>query len=351
MEDPTKNSPKYSDDDIQNANYAQNPSKPIAAPESIPELAPHDYLHPIVDKPKHTFSQKRMIIILSIFVGVALATIAVMIILATLPAREAVKKQAANNDDKAAPTSMVSAKDTIDHIMAYYKGEDAVKSGISLPVKAPGSDHYTVIPETLMLTGLAGYVDADSSTSQRDSIEKSLDYDGYSKQVMSDGANGTNYLADFSQAGAICELSIDKTDPAKHWFEIKCQDMSVYTQYAKEQEPLTSQYTSLSSTSNQYAFVGKITPKPSVTPGYSTTEMQVSIVIDNKMQTTGRNAIYYQSPDKLWHYFQDHDKNTLVDCAQYEMTPALRYAFAGTQCRDFKKNSLERPVELPKKNG
>lgn len=350
MEDPTKNAPMYSDDDIQNASYAPNPSNPSAPSNPIPELAPHDYLHPIEEKPKHSYSQKRMVIILSIFVGVALATIVVMIILATLPAREAAKKEVAANNNAATPTGTLSAKETIEHITAYYKGQEAVKSGINFPIKPPESDHYVVIPDTLMLTGLAGYVDTDSSNSQRDSIEKSLNYDGYQKQVMSDGANGPNYQADFWQKDAVCELSIDKTDPAKHWFEIKCQDMSVYSDYAKDQTPLTSQYTSLASTSNQYAFVGKISPKASVTQGYSTTEMQVSIVIDNKMQTTGRYAIFYQSPDGLWHYFQDHDKNTLVDCAQYEMTPALRYAFANTQCRDLKNKGVVRTVQLPKAN-
>ncbi len=348
MEDPTKNSPQYSDRDIQNASYAPDPLNPAASSSPIPELAPHDYLHPIVDKPKHSYSQKRMVLILSILVGVALLAIILMILLATRPAAETTKQQTKESDTTNSVKAL-SAKETINHITAYYKGEEAVKTGITLPVKAPTSDHYTVIPETLTLTGLAGYVDVDSSDTQRDSIEKSLDYDGYTKQVMSDGTNGGNYLADFSQKAAVCELSVDKTDKTKHWFEIKCQDMSVYEQYAKDQEPLTSQYTALTSTSNQYAFVGKIAPKPSKTSGYNTTEMQVSIVVDNKMQSTGRYAIFYQSPDGLWHYFQDHDKNTLVDCAHYETTPALRYAFTGEQCRDLNKNGLVRTVLAPNK--
>ena len=237
MEDPTKNEPRYTDAEIQGASYAPDPQK--TNPEPIPDLVPHDYLHPIDDRPKHALSQKRMIIILSTLVGVALIAIIIMIFLAIMPARETAKKEAEKTDETT-PVVTLSAKETIDHITAYYKGEDAVKSGISLPVKAPASDHYAVIPETLNLTGLAGYVDVDSSDTQRDSIEKSLDYDGYTKQIMSDGANGTNYLADYWQKGAVCELSVDKTDPTKHWFEIKCQDMSVYEQYAKDQEPLTS---------------------------------------------------------------------------------------------------------------
>ena len=69
------------------------------------------------------------------------------------------------------------------------------------------------------------------SKQQRESIEKSLDYDKFVKKVFSEGDEKTAYLADFTRDDVVCQLSVD---PAEHdtkgdWTELRCLDVSAYT--------------------------------------------------------------------------------------------------------------------------
>lgn len=319
---------QYSQPDSQMTSQSK-PSEPI------PELV-HDYTHPILDSPKHPYHPKRVMIGLIAIVVLALLSVAAMLLFALLPMKNTAKPAKTQQTNvQSTKQDSLSAKETISHLSVYFKGKNPVKTGITLPVKAPGSAYYTVIPETTDVVGMSGEISADMSDQQRDSIEKSLDYDQFTKQVMSDGSNHTNYLADYSRSDVVCELSITKPTDVKadQLFDMKCQDMSTYTAYAKRQAQWVSLYASLTATSVRYGFVGMPVVHPSTVANYNITQLQVSTVVDNRMASTGKYAQFYQTPDGLWHYLQDQDEGTLIMCDQYMASNDLRSAYAGQQCR------------------
>lgn len=338
---PNDNLPKFSDNDIQNA--GQPPQAPTPAP--APEV--HDYLHPIQDEPKHTYHPKRMMLTLGLIVGASLLAVVIMLLYALLPPQSSKKSTNTSQTPTTTtvPADTLTAKQTIEHVAAYFKGAEKAKSPISRPVTAPNKSFYTVIPETAPLISLAGNVMADKSDTQLESILKSMNYDKFVKQVLADGASGTNYLADLTRNDVICQVAVTKQKDAKadHWFEVRCLDMSTYTEHANIQQTLVSLYTPLTASSVQYGFVGKPSTRASKTAGYTLAELPVGTVIDNRLTTTNRLALFYQSPDKLWHYFTDRDTSLLVECENFD-TPVLKTAYSGESCRRVKTGAVENVI-------
>lgn len=306
---------------------------------TAPNQAP-SYAHPAPDKPKRTYNPKRFKLILGIVVGVCILAVAIMLAVALLqPTGQ--QKVTPETPKPTIPEKTVSAKTAIDHVKEYFKGDQVARTPISLPVLSTNSDFYTVIPDTAPLVSVAGEVAPDKSEAQLNSIIHSLEGDGFTQRVSSNGANQTAYLADFTRKETYCEVSVAKPADTKanHWFEARCLDMATYVDYAAAQRPLVSQYTPLTATSVQYGFVGKPAPVASKTAGYKLAELEVSIVVDSRMTSTGKFAQFYQTPDGLWHYFKDRDASAAFECDQYA-TDDLRAAYVGVACRNSK-NALE----------
>lgn len=322
---------------MQQDQFPSSPQPPNVPSVQRPAEPPHDYLHPIIEKKRGLVSTKTVTIILSVLVGVCLLAVALMIILAILPARSTKKTTTApaTSVEKATP---LTAKDAIDHVKVYFKGTDTAKTAITRPVMAPKMNFYTVIPDVVPLTSVAGEVAPDKSDAQLASILKSMDYDKFTLKVLSDGTKQTNYLADLTRSDVICQVSITKqTDPkADHFFETKCLDMSQYSEYANTQQPLVAQYTPVTATATQYGFVGKPALQASKTSDYNLVEIKSSTVTDQRMSALNNNSMFYQSPDGLWHYFRDHADGVMVECEQYA-TPVLKAAYAGQPCRSIAK--------------
>lgn len=341
---PNEKQPQFSDSDIQNAGQPVQPT----APTPVPEV--HDYLHPIQDKPKHVYHPKRMMLILGMVVGASLLAVVVMLVYALLPTQSSKKTQTSNQTTvTTTPVDTLSAKQAIAHVGEYFKGKEKAKTAISRPVTAPNKSFYTVVPDTAPLISLAGAIAADMSPTQLESILKSMDYDKFVKQVLADGENSTNYLADLTRNDVVCQVAVTKQKDVKadHWFEVRCLDISVYTEYANAQQTLVSLYTPLTASSVQYGFIGKPTTKASRSAGYTLAELPVGSVIDNRLTTTNRLAIFYQTADKLWHYFTDRDRDLLVECEKFN-TNDLRFAYGGESCRRVKTGAVE-SVIAPKK--
>ncbi len=332
-------------------------SQPVSAPNGdtpLPPLAPPDssqvpapsYAHPIPDKPGRTYNPKRFKLILIIVVAVCILAVGVMLAAALLPMSQ--KQNVTPETPKpTVPEKTVSAKTAIDHVKEYFKGDQAAKAPISLPVLSTNSAFYTVIPDIAPLVSVAGEVAPDKSEAQLSSIIHSLEGDEFTQRVSSNGANHTNFLADFTRKETYCEVSVTKPADTKanHWFEARCLDMATYVDYATAQKPLVDQYTPLTATSVQYGFVGKPAPTNSKTASYKLAELEVSIVVDNRMTSTGKFAQFYQTPDGLWHYFRDRDTSAVLDCDVYN-TDSLKSAYLGVSCRDGK--GLAATVQAPR---
>lgn len=319
----------------------------IAPVEDLGSM-PRDYFHPIVDQPKHTMSAKHVAVTLIAVLLVSLLAVGVMLAVALIPAKQLAQKPAAQKQSSTATRTSLTAKQTIDHVKVYFKGTAAAKSPIMTPVMAPGKAFYTVIPDVAPLTSVAGEVTPDKSSAQLASIVKSMEYDTFKKREFQDGVNGTDYLADYTRDDTVCQVAVTKPKDANHWFEVRCLDMVQYYDYATTQEPLTARYSSITSTASQYGFVGKPVTIPSKTAGYTLAEIPVSTVIDQRMSALNNRAMFYQSPDKLWHYVIDHTDGIVPECEQFT-TIDLRTAYVGQRCRNIAKAGVLDTVVLSKR--
>lgn len=310
---------------------------PLAAPPKSSSATPA----------KVTYHPKRFRIMLGSIVALCLVAVATMVVVALAPFRQGNTAPSDKANSTAPSERVVAAKQAIAHVKEYFKADGIAKSGISLPVRAAGKDFYTTIPDPAVLSSVAGEVLPAKRQSQLASIVHSLEGDGFTLHVRSNSDDA--YLAEFSGNQTFCEVSANPLDHRKvsFWVEVRCADMSTYNDYAAAQEPLVRLYTPLSATSALYGFSGKPTPTASKTSGYSTVELPVSAIADNKATSTGAYALFYQTPDGLWHYFTDRDTVAGLDCSAYNSRD-LQFAYVGTPCRT---SSTTAPsvVELPKK--
>lgn len=326
--------------------YGQQP--PITPlPDSVPPLS--DYMHPIVDPPKHTYHPKRFMIALGVFVGICIIGVGVMLAFALMPQSNTKQKTTnSNSTSKTSSDSTLTAATAIKHVKEYFKGTETAKSPIMRPIKAPNTNYYTVVSDVAPLVSVAGEVTPDKGEAQINSIVHSLDGDGFAKTVATDGSGTANYQAYFVRKDVICEADLVKPKDVKanQWVEAKCLDMSTYSSYANDQAGFANIYTPLSATSVLYGFVGKATITDGSVAGYKRGKIQVSTVINDQMTTDGKFAIYYQTPDGLWHYFADQD-NVAIECEKY-VTKDQQSAYSGTPCRSLKTGTMS-TVPVPKK--
>ena len=348
-EQPKPQYPTESPSDLSPAT-PQQPEVRVANPtDTTISQVSHDYNHPVLDPPKRIRHPKRFMIALGIFVGVCILAVAAMVAIAFLPYTSS-KKETTFSNTSTTTEKTVSAKIAIEHVKEHFAGYQVAKSSIATPVLATGKSFYTVVPDTEPLVSVAGEVAPDDSSKQLGSILASLTDDGFVSNDSAASPETTNYSANFSNGKTFCGVIITKPvdTKANQWFEIRCLDMATYVEYANAEQPLVSQYTPLSATSVQYGFVGKPTLVASKTSGYTLAELEVSIVVDSQMTSSGNYALFYQTPDGLWHYFRDRDAAAAFDCSAYS-TDDLENAYAGVSCRNIGTNTTS-VVEAPKKD-
>ena len=239
------------DSDIENAGHPGYVSPSAnAAPKP---LSDGKYAQPVPhQKGVRSFHALKVILISGLLLAAAIGVIAVVLLFA-----QSSTKRTANEQKKAGETKLdpLTAQQTIERTAVYFKGQEKAKTPLTIPIKVKGKNFYTVIPDVDILQSLAGYVPKEMSKQQRESIEKSLDYDKFVKKVFSEGDEKTAYLADFTRDDVVCQLSVD---PAEHdtkgdWTELRCLDVSAYTPYADAQQPLAKAYSAVTSTSRAAA--------------------------------------------------------------------------------------------------
>ena len=285
---------------------------------------------------------------LSIFVAVCLLAVVIMVLTTLMPEQKKAPVTDTDTVTNDVVQNPVSADLAITHVKEYFKGTESAKAALLLPVQAPDTAYYTIIPDVKPLTSVAGNIPADKAAQQLASITHSLEADEFTPNVISDGSEGSDYQAYFTREDTICEVDALKTkDPsADQWIEAKCLDMSTYLAYAKAQATYATIYTPLTSTSIQYAFVGKPTFVDSKVKGYQTLRAPVGSVINDRLSTQGQYALFYKTPDGIWHYLADQDNNVPLSCNLYN-TKEIKSAYAGTPCR-VNSNGSTRIIEAPK---
>ncbi len=314
--------------------YTPQPTLPsVQQTPSVASTQPGDYLHPITDGPKKTYHPKRMIIILSVAVGLSLLIVALLVLYAIRPAKIPAHQEEAAKSDQQSTAATLTASDTLKLVQKHLTEPVAAKRAITLPVIAPKKKFYTVIPEDTPVEGTTAPVAPGDVAKVSTAVLKEFDTKKFVKIERQGMDSAIGYFAYFTREDVICQMSVapalTKAEPQA--LEVDCTDISHYNEYADAQQPLVSLYTPAATASTYLGFTGKPDVKPSQTADYSLVEIPVSTVIDQKLTSTGTVALFYQSPDKLWHYFIDRDSGVLVDCSKYR-TPELLSAYAGTTC-------------------
>ena len=326
------------DSDIENAGHPGYVSPSAnAAPKP---LSDGKYAQPVPhQKGVRSFHALKVILISGLLLAAAIGVIAVVLLFA-----QSSTKRTANEQKKAGETKLdpLTAQQTIERTAVYFKGQEKAKTPLTIPIKVKGKNFYTVIPDIDILQSLAGYVSKEMSKQQRESIEKSLDYDKFVKKVFSEGDEKTAYLADFTRDDVVCQLSVD---PAEHdtkgdWTELRCLDVSAYTPYADAQQPLAKAYSAVTSTAAHYGFIGKPVPKDGALSGYKLVEIPVGAVTNQRMTTPDNLGMFYQMPDGLWYYFRDRNRDVYVECENFTGENQRR-AYADQPCRRRSTGTIE----------
>ena len=326
------------DSDIENAGPPGYVSPSAnAAPKP---LSDGKYAQPVPhQKGVRSFHVLKVILISGLLLAAAIGVIAVILLFA-----QSSTKRTTNEQKKAGETKLdpLTAQQTIERTAVYFKGQEKAKTPLTIPIKVKGKNFYTVIPDVDILQSLAGYVPKEMSKQQRESIEKSLDYDKFVKKVFSEGDEKTAYLADFTRDDVVCQLSVD---PAEHdtkgdWTELRCLDVSAYTPYADAQQPLAKAYSAVTSTAAHYGFIGKPVPKDGALSGYKLVEIPVGAVTNQRMTTPDNLGMFYQMPDGLWYYFRDRNRDVYVECENFTGENQRR-AYADQPCRRRSTGTIE----------
>ena len=326
------------DSDIENAGHPGYVSPSAnAAPKP---LSDGKYAQPVPQqKGVRSFHVLKVILISGLLLAAAIGVIAVILLFA-----QSSTKRTTNEQKKAGETKLdpLTAQQTIERTAVYFKGQEKAKTPLTIPIKVKGKNFYTVIPDVDILQSLAGYVPKEMSKQQRESIEKSLDYDKFVKKVFSEGDEKTAYLADFTRDDVVCQLSVD---PAEHdtkgdWTELRCLDVSAYTPYADAQQPLAKAYSAVTSTAAHYGFIGKPMPKDGALSGYKLVEIPVGAVTNQRMTTPDNLGMFYQMPDGLWYYFRDRNRDVYVECENFTGENQRR-AYADQPCRRRSTGTIE----------
>lgn len=329
--------------------YAPQPNLPPVqqTPPAVP-VQQGDYLHPITDGPKKTYHPKRMIIVLSVAVGLSLLIVALLVLYAIRPAKITAHQEETTQSDQQSNVAVLTASDTLKLVQKHLSDPVTAKRAITLPVIAPKKKFYTVIPEDTPVEGTSAPVRPGDVTKVSAAILKEFETKKFTKIERQGMDSVTGYFAYFTRDDVLCQMSIAPavTEAEPQVLEVDCTDIAHYSEYADAQQPLVSLYTPAATASTYLGFTGKPNVKPSQTADYSLVEIPVSTVIDQKLTSTGTVALFYQSPDKLWHYFIDRDTGVLVDCSKYR-TPELLSAYAGTTC-SVSNSSKTNVVTAPK---
>ena len=326
------------DSDIENAGHPGYVSPSAnAAPKP---LSDGKYAQPVPhQKGVRSFHALKVILISGLLLAAAIGVIAVVLLFAQLSTKRTTNEQKKAGETKLDP---LTAQQTIERTAVYFKGQEKAKTPLTIPIKVKGKNFYTVIPDVDILQSLAGYVPKEMSKQQRESIEKSLDYDKFVKKVFSEGDEKTAYLADFTRDDVVCQLSVD---PAEHdtkgdWTELRCLDVSAYTPYADAQQPLAKAYSAVTSTAAHYGFIGKPMPKDGALSGYKLVEIPVGAVTNQRMTTPDNLGMFYQMPDGLWYYFRDRNRDVYVECENFTGENQRR-AYADQPCRRRSTGTIE----------
>lgn len=307
---------------------------PASDPESEPTPAPTS-----TPKPK---KRKRglllIILLLLLLVGGGVAAYMVMY----APKEKEVTKT--STDTKQAAPKESAAKLLVEEIKAEISGQDVTSDAQFPPAYKPSSYEFYVYPATTYAVDRTGSksVVEDSLASIRDLLNEK----GYTEDIKQAGDDTSMFIAYATGDEVLCyvyDMKPASPSPTDIRFQtgVSCADKTSYTETAKELKPYVDVYAEKSEEDVSNSLFNSLKTEKSSVSGYARATLGVSGA--NFDSVGGFAALFYQTPDKEWHFFIG--TQNIVPCSDYNSID-LKKAYLGESCYDAEANNEEATVTL-----
>ncbi|QQS22265.1 hypothetical protein IPM09_01845 [Candidatus Saccharibacteria bacterium] len=284
----------------------------------------------VIEKKKRR-SKPLLVVVLALLL-VALGGVATLLLYKQYFEKQPIPTQTTSSSTSPVSSKKLTAADTINAVNEILRGTVENESTAMLqPLKVAGYDFYTGIDRNKIVS-IAQSVPANDAPVMRAKITKLLKEKGFSDSTLNSVDDMETSTIRYAEADVVCSLLDTKTynNPAgPHQFVIGCGNMSDYVSTAKAQSPFYGIYPNKSDVDATVLFNGIPVVKASSTQGYQTAQIGVSGVMDGQIGMGGFAGLFYQTPDKVWHYFTG--TQGLIPCSDYAGSD-IKKAYFGTDC-------------------
>lgn len=290
-------------------------------------------------------SKPLLVFVLVLLIAVLSAVAGIVVYKASFDKNSSQTPVAATPTTPSKTTPKLTAKQTIALVTPLISGTSPDTGGVAAPpVKSAGYQFYvapgmgdenqSVIAR--VITGSQAGIDAAK-------VAKELVDKGFlEEKFTAHSPDGTTYST-YTHADVACALeNTEGSIPtANHVVSVACADMSKYANDSAKLKPFADLYLAATNDpavdKHALLFIG--TPKTidSKTANYKTAQVTVGSYHNGQSSTGGFEGMFYQTPDKVWHYFMGA-QNALT-CDKYNTTD-LKKAYLGQPCTDVSGNQV-----------
>lgn len=248
------------------------------------------------------------------------------------------------------PTSKLTAKQVVALVTPKLSGAPFQNGSTGTPLlKVTGYNFYTgLITTNPAIARYASTIEQAKAAPAIEAVNALLvSKDFTQKKVASYAESVENYYYLNSDVACLLYDAAGNSAAAAHMISIDCADMSAYEALAKSQKPYADIYlaanrASTMSDESALLLLGAPTVKDSKTAGYRTAQLSIGGYTDGQATVGGFVGLFYQTPDKIWHYFKG--VQGIAPCTDYA-TPDLKKAYLGETCHDTATNNINTTVK------
>lgn len=308
---------------------------------------PEEPTEPIItappEEPKKPRKRKRgmllILLLLVILVGGGVAAYMVM----NKPEETKTATKTSTEPKKVAP-KLTAAQLLVEEIRDEVEGQDVTSEAQAPPPFKPADYDFYVYPEQKFVMKRTG-----SQTVVNDSlktIRELLNEKGYAEDIQQVGDADAMFVAYASTDDVQCyvyDMKPFSPSPTDIRYEagLSCADTPSYTVAAKGLKVYVDAYAEKSEDEVPNSLFNGLKVEKSKTVGYARAEVGVGGADFDSVG--GFAAMFYQTPDKTWHYFIG--TQNIVPCADFN-TDDLKKAYVGEPCYDTATDNEQATVSL-----
>lgn len=295
-----------------------------------PRATPYDHLKIVPKKNYKAWKVFFTILLVVIFLGIG-GYITYLLIKPLEPA-----KQQATQPNTAQAVTLLTAETLVTQIRAKMIGDvkTEMKTGgspfyptFSAPVHQLDGYLFSVRPSRS--SGFASFGTSGTKVTDLKTIEDSLTSHGLKKTVLDPGTDISMYAANYTSQDIVCGVNDQKpyTSTEQYRSVIGCGNTIDYLTNAKLALPFYNAYAADTSNNATKLTLGIPNIKQSKTADFITAT--VGMGGSDYGSVGGFAALFYQTPDKVWHFFTGTQSQ--LPCTRFD-TADLKKAYVGESC-------------------